>query len=255
MYISAINGLLINIVVSVVGLLINWKHLRDMKEDNTSSPPGTSPNLLTPILTTNTKVVMVFIPIYMFMFWILHEEEEIPSWVQYALCYDQYISTTVRTYLGFNSFVIATMRYVFICYNDRVLEFGKEKAKTLFYYGSIFIPVVIGVLNACSVKLPLNVHLPSHTVCIEYYLGYLNITREQSDQLPDFGSPILELVHKYLGTDFTQYVEMFCIIVGFVIYSNMVEGALYCKTFRAIRRLLSLRLIVYLNVMYSLFVT
>ena len=236
LYISSMVDLLIVFMVSFAGLIINWKFLSDMNEDDQRRPAGTSECLIKDVLNTSTKVAMVMMPIYQFLFWFLNEKYELPAWFQYLLCYDQYIYPTVRVYWGFNSLVIAAMRYTFIVHNTRVLHFGKERAKSIFYYGSIIIPIIMGILHALSVQTPTNVQNLSQSVCIDFYLDSLNITREDSHNIPGFGSPILSFVYQYVPSEVTDYVYTALTGICLVIFSNVLEGILYWKTFAEIKR-------------------
>ena len=236
MYISSMVDLLIILVVSFVGVTVNWKFLKDMKEDDRMRPPGTNECLIKDVLDTFTKVVMIVSPFYLFFFWFLNEEYEITPWFQYLLCYEQYISSTFRLYWAFNSLVIATMRYTYIVHNERVLQFGKDRAKFIFYIGSILIPVVLGALNAVFVQTPTNIHNPAQSICIDYYLDLLNITLKDSNDILGFGSPILCVVYLYIPVDIVRYVHATLAVIGLLLFSNVIEGILYWKTFGEIRR-------------------
>ena len=236
LYISPTIDLFISMAISVVGVAINWKHLRNINEDYRKRDSGTDGCILNNILKCNAKVIIVVCPYYLLLFWFLNENYELPPWFQYALCYDQYIVTTLRIYVAFNSLVIATMRYIFIVHNKLVLKFGKANVKTMFYYGSIAIPVFLGVLNGCSIKLPRHVQQLPQTICVDFYLDTLNITLEESDAIPDFGSPILSFLQQYVPMELTSYVQTFVTIVGLLILSNLLEAVLYWRTFSVIRQ-------------------
>ena len=54
------------------------------------------------------------------------------------------------TLILFHSFIVGLMRYVFVVHNERVVGYGKERAKKLFFLASILIPVFVtlwGYLN------------------------------------------------------------------------------------------------------------
>ena len=234
--VSSMLDLMILLVVSFTGIVINWKHLRNMNEDDKMRPPGTSECLIKDVLNTYTKVGMVGFPFHFFLNWFLNERYVLPAWFQYVLCYDQYVVNTFRWYYSFNSLVISTMRYTYIVQNKAVLRFGKEKAKAMFYYGSILIPILLAVLNAVSVQTPVHVLNVAATICVDFYLNSLNVTIEDANSIPGFGSPILMFVHQYISVDITHYVQVFLTVVAVVVLSNVIEGILYWKTFRVIRR-------------------
>ena len=236
MYISSTMDLIIIIVISSVGIAINWKYLKDMNEDDRMRPPGTHECILKDVMTTYTKGMIVYGPFYFCFLWVLNEKFELPPWFQYLLCYDQYMSSTVRLYWGLNSLIIASMRYTFIVHNKRVLQFGKARVKAMFYYGSILIPILLAVLSACSVQVPANMHNLAQSICIDYYLEYHNISLQESKEVLDFGTPVLAYVHQYIPLEITGYIRTFVTVIGLLIFSNVLEGILYWKTFRAIRK-------------------
>ena len=47
------------------------------------------------------------------------------------------------TLILFHSFIVGLMRYVFVVHNERVVGYGKERAKKLFFLASILIPVFV----------------------------------------------------------------------------------------------------------------
>ena len=236
MFVSSTFDLIISIVISLGGLSINWKLLKDMNEDDRRRPLGTSECLIKRVLTTYTKTMMVFAPFNLLFFWFLNQDYDLPMWLQYSLCYDQYISATFRIYVIFHSLVIATMRYTFIVHRERVMAYEREKIKKMFYYGSIIIPVLMGLINACSFQQPKHIHNLAQSKCVEYYLKTLNITALDSNSVSDFGSPILTFVHIYIPTEITNIVKRVLIFLVITIMSNVVDGVLYWKIFKVIRQ-------------------
>ena len=236
MFLSSTFDLIISIVLALGGLSINWKLLKDMNEDDRRRPLGTNECIIKHVLDTYTKVMMVLAPFYLLFFWFLNQDYDLPTWLQYSLCYDQYISVTFRTYITFHSMVIATMRYTFIVHRERVMAYEREKIKKMFYYGSIIIPVLMGLINACSFQQPKHIHNLAQSKCVEYYLKTLNITALDSNSVSDFGSPILTFVHIYIPTEITNIVKRVLIFLVITIMSNVVDGVLYWKIFKVIRQ-------------------
>ena len=165
-------------------------------------------------------------------------------WLQYSLCYYKYIYLLFRLYLAFNSLVVATMRYTFVVNQHRVFLFGVEKTKNMFYYLSLVIPMVIGVLHACTFHLPVkftsprefSLQYPTHSVCIDYYRKSHIITDFNFNTNQSVASPIYSFVHQYISTEITYYVGQFVLVLMAIIASNVVEGILYWNTFATIKR-------------------
>ena len=236
MYVSSEVDLIISVMVSVAGLAINSKLLKDMKEDFRMRPPGTNPSLIQDVMTTYTKTLMIFCPSYLFLFWILNEEIYLPDWLKYLLCYDQYIATTVRFYFYFHSMIVAIMRYSFIVHHERIMVFGKDEAKAMFYHISVIIPIIFGVTHACTLPIPKNAQNLAQRTCNNFYKDNYNITCGDPSGIPDECSPILVFVKEYISPELLSYVGLVVKIVFVVVYSNIFEGILYLKTFRTIKR-------------------
>ena len=237
LYISSLIDFTISILVGATGFLINWKHLQGMKEDERMRSPGEAPSIINNVLITYTKVLMIITPYYLFLNWFLNEEFfDIPEWLQYLLCYDQYVSTFFRVYVSFNSFVIATMRYTFIVQHDGVLLFGKDKTKKLFYHGSYVVPIVIVFLNSFTLPVPENIQNPAQIICNALHHESLNITCKDNNCIPAQYSPLLSFAHNYIHADAIKYVGSFLKILVVTLLSNVAEGILYWRTFTFIKR-------------------
>ena len=179
---------------------------------------------------------MVFFPAYQFLFWFLHQNFYLPDWFHYLLCYDQYIVACCRFYFSFNTFVVAIMRYTFIVHQQRVMTFGKKRAKTLFYYMSIIIPIIFGVLHACTLPTPINTQNIAKEVCNRFYQEAFNITCGDPNGVKDECSPILTFVQRYISLEVTYYVGIAVKVVAIIIFLNFLEGFIYWKTFSNIKK-------------------
>ena len=233
--ISANVDLIIYIIIFVLGTTINCKYLKDMKEDDRNRPLGTNPSLILPIMTTKTKMLIVWTPFYFFLYWFLNQGFDLPDWFRYALCYDQYISATVRFYFALNSLTIATMRYVFIVHNGKVLRMGKDFVKKMFYILHFVVPFLMGMLHACTLPVPLNVQNIAQKTCNGFYQESMNITCGDSEGIRDECSPLLTFVQNYISTDVTKGVGTAVKILSLFMFTNVLDGIMYWKTFGMIK--------------------
>ena len=72
--------------------------------------------------------------------WINPANEVIGQW----FCTIGWISTFLAwNIISFHSFIVAVMRYVFIVHEEKVKNYGKEKARRIFLYLSFFIPLIV----------------------------------------------------------------------------------------------------------------
>ena len=235
MYFSSIVDLVTSILISLIGILINVKFLKNMKDEERNLGKNCDGLLIKRVMTTYTMTLIVSAPISLISSWFLYENFELPTWLQCSLCYMWYFGIGYRIYLGFNSLVVAAMRYAFIVHHNAILQFGKEKAKNLFYYGSLAIPIIVGILHACTVQKT-YFFTAAVSMCQESYKDSYNRTNLNVTIPQDFNLPVYTFVHQYISTDVLYYIRGFVLLLTVIILSNVVEGILYYKTFSKIKR-------------------
>ena len=233
MYFSSIASLIVSVFISLLGILINIKYLKDMREEDRNRGPNSNGLLIKRVMTTYTITLMMFVPTGLILHWVLNEDFELPRWFLHSLCYQAYIWQGIRIYLAFNSLVVAFMRYLFVVHNNAILQFGMEKAKNLLYYGGIAIPITIQILCACTIPTS---NIRAATLCISSYQKLNNRTYLNSTPSQDFNLPIYSFVNQYISSDILYYISGFVGVLLLIIFSNVVEGILYWKSFAKIQR-------------------
>ena len=228
------------ISISLASTFVNWKYLKDMNNDYKAREPKSTGNVIKRVVCTQTKIQIVFVPVALISAWIVHQDFELPVWFQYSMCYRIYVIEGLRIYVGFTSLVIASMRYTFVVHQDGVLQYGVEQWKTLFYRGSILIPLVIEILRACTFPRAgflqeLKVKSPN-SICLEPIWESHNITDLKVNLGKRGVSPIYYFVHHYASEDITHYISKFVQLLSLCIMSNVMEGILYWRTFSYIKR-------------------
>ena len=232
----SIVDLILCILISVLGILINVKFLKNMKDEERNLGTNSTGLLVRRVMTTYTITLIVSIPIELIFSWFLYENFELPTWFQYSLCYGIYFIQGLRIYFAFNSLVVAAMRYSFVVHHNAILRFGKEKAKTLFYYGSLAIPIMIEILAALSTPKHEIQAFAIRSICNESYQDSYSRTGLNVTITQDFSLPVYNFVHHYISADITYYVRIFLQLLFVMVFSNVVEGVLYYKTFKKIKR-------------------
>ena len=235
MHFVSIFDLIMCILISVFGILINVKFLKTMKDDERNLGTNSTGLLVKRVMTTYTITLIVSIPIRLILSWFLNENFELPTLFQYGICYGIYFIHGLRIYQAFNSLVVASMRYTFVMHHNAILRFGKEDAKTVFYYGSISIPIMIEILFAFSFPKPLTFSLVV-SICNDSYQDSYSTTGLNVTITQDFSLPVYSFVPRYISADITFYVKAFVSLLIGMILSNVVEGVLYYKTFGKIKR-------------------
>ena len=224
MYISPELDLYVIIMMSMLVIVVNRKFLKDMKDDGGKS----SASLIRGVMSSRTKVFIVAVPGFMILHWSLTLNYRFTDWFYQALCYEQYIATFFRFYYGFDSLIIASMRYFYIVHNKTALLLGKQRMKKFFYFSSFMIPLIMTVLHACTLPVPPSVYSIAQKTCHRYLEVSYNITC-QTDLIgnTDDCAPILPMVLKQIPTVVTQNVGTIVKAIYILICSNISEGILY----------------------------
>ena len=235
MYFSSGVDLLIVVLLSVLVIFVNGKYLNDMNEDDRTRLPGTAPCLISDVMRTRTKSAMVLLPFNYFLGWFLALDLQFPEWFYHMICSDQYLTLYFRFYYSSNSLIISLMRYVFIVHNRKVLEFGKDEAKKLFYYLSVGMPLVLTIAHACTIPVPEAAYNKSTRICSAFYEASYNITCGDPNGVKDDCAPILSFVLRHVPSDVTVPIGAIVKVLFALTCTNVLDGILYWKTFKKIR--------------------
>ena len=235
LYISSSVDLVIISLISVLILFVNGKYIKDMNEDDRNRLPGTPRSLIKDVEITRSKAAFLIPPLYYLLAWFLSQGYLLPEWFYHILSYEQYLTLFQRFYFSSTSLIIASMRYVFIVHNEKVLTFGKNKAKRLFYFASIGAPMLMTVLHACSLPVPSSGYNLPHKVYVKFFEASYNMTCGDPDGLKDDCAPILSSVHHIVPSNITKIVGMVVKLFFIVTCTNILDGILYWKTFKFIR--------------------
>ena len=228
---------LLLVAITTLVVLVNGKYLKDMKEDTKYRLPGTAPGLINDVMTSRTKATMIVIPLMAFTNWFFTLDlDTLPDSVYILLSYYQYPLTFVRFYFQFTTFIISLMRHVFIVHNQKVLRFGKAEAKKVFYHSSIWIPMLMTVLHACTLPIPEQGYdIPLET-SYKFLEKSYNMTCGDPMGMKDDCAPILSFVHLYVSKEITKTIGIGVQISYAMMCFNIVDGILYYKTFKMIRK-------------------
>ena len=234
LYVSSSVDLAIISSLSALIIFVNGKYLKDMNEDDRNRLPGTPRSLINDVMVTRTKGAFILPPYYL-LSWFLSQGYLLPEWFYQMIIYEQYLVLFLRFYFPFTSFIIASMRYVFIVHDKKILTFGKNEAKRLFYYTSIGAPMLMAVLHACSIPVPPSGYTRPHKVCVKFLETSYNMTCGDLNGEKDDCAPILSLVHHIVPSNITKIVGIVVKFFFIVMCTNILDGILYWKTFKTIR--------------------
>ena len=134
----------------------------------------------------------------------------------------------VKDYIGFNSLIVAIVRYTFLIHEAKAEKIGVKKLKKFFVYASFIVPIG-------------NSFLFESTVSVHWWIISLNNTRiEDAFRNPltnrTYESPLYYTMHQILPTPLVQTLTSLEISFLFIFYSNILEGFLYARAMIYYRR-------------------
>ena len=262
MYPSSIWELILFIVVSLCCIIVNVKVVKDLNEDDKKCRGQYGNGIVVKyVMATYSKIAMWFVPMLLISTWIINQNWTFLSWFSYLSCYAKYFFLGFTIYLGFTSLVIATMRYTFTNHHRWVLRYGYDKTKRTFNILSIVLPLILSIILSCTSGSLHNSSIsPWQHRCIDYFCQPMNINdtnagitikNSENDSIPClqrnpaplppyFTSPVYSFVTRFVPTNITHCIEIFARIVMVIALSNLLEGVLYWKTFRFMKRLVKM---------------
>ena len=155
----------------------------------------------------------------------------------------------VLGYVGFNSFVIAFCRYVFIMHASHDEYTTVRKIRKFFIAISIIVPITLWVLTEAFIAFP------EVGPAIVGYQTHANSIRITQSNLKDVDrtlnrtidtleerylfipqSPLFLIVKEYVSPSITSGLKIVLYVIRFIILSNITEGVLYTHIFIALNR-------------------
>ena len=155
----------------------------------------------------------------------------------------------VLGYVGFNSFVIASCRYVFIIHASHDEYTTVRKIRKFFIAISIIIPITLWVLTEAFIAFPevgpaivgYQTHAnsilvtPSNLKDVDRTLNRtIDTLEERYLFIPQ--SPLFLIVKEYVSPSITSGLKIVLYVIRFIILSNITEGVLYTHIFIALNR-------------------
>ena len=153
---------------------------------------------------------------------------------------------TTRIYLGFNSLAVAVCRYLFIVCDGQIAIFGVQKFKRLIIGASLWVPVVMALLQ--------NTMMPNSTAAVFPLPATILSDKNQSCLLPKFyhslnklsenvgESLMYTLAHNYLSPLLIRFLRPILAAATFITFSNIIEAILYTLIFRHLKRWVTFKL-------------
>ena len=164
-------------------------------------------------MNTYTLIQCVSWPIFLISISLLRTNKNVikflaPTLEQHAIIILRSLYVLFRSYVGFNSLIIAICRYCFIVFDQTTASFGIGQARKVLLGASFGIPLLVAILGEAT--LPME-----------------HMWRALSTAEDAFESPTYELTNSFLPSLVTYGIGLFCMALLGFIFSNIGEGLIY----------------------------
>ena len=234
-----IELLVISLIVTICAI-VNYKFRKKLKEEKRRRPLGRKGNVVEPLMSWYC-IIIIFGTTYILLLHWQYVNEIIPFYlIPEWLCV--LLTTLERCIVSsilYNSMLIVLIRYVYIVHQQKANMWDFERVGKLFQYASIIVPTGMELVhlgaNSSHVLLTKNtleIGKAKFEGCNNSF-GETNSTlntMSQNDSTfnPTFSSLIPD------GVVLAAYY--FYVVVSAVVFLNIVEGFLYIKIFKCIKR-------------------
>ena len=138
---------LFSVLISVCGVIVNYRFRQKLKEEKRNTPAGRKGNVIEPIMSWYCILQMIFWPYELLFLWICFNgvitSDQMPSWLFYLLFL---LMRSGRMCIAYNSLFVAFIRYLYIVHRQKANQWNFERTSRWFQIASISIPVVLETL-------------------------------------------------------------------------------------------------------------
>ena len=235
---TTIEFIFISLVI-LCGVTLNKRFLVRLKEEKRQIPPGRKGNVIEPIVRWYCIFEIVYWPCRMMFFWIRSNEilhfDQWNGWWFNVLQTIYIILWFGRPYLSWNSLFVASIRFVYIVYQQTSKKWEFEKVGRLFRISSVVVPIVsqsIGLFTHNFMEVQSNI-TPKQEL-IDCIASNSNVS-SNSIQIPYAPYP-LKWTLTIVPEPICKALWITWLAISFLVYSNFIELFMYFKMFRTIKR-------------------
>ena len=223
-------------LVIAVGVTINFKLYRNVMKET----PGEKGKVFQQIMKNYTRMqVFGFGFVWMWMSALLsivslnYNLMIPPCMVANAFHIGMFSYLIVRFYAGFNSFILAVGRFVFVVHDDKVLSWGVKKVSRVLIISSILIPFLMALLTDSVVTLQYTgwlAHARKYVEkCESLTKGAPNQDILKDQSIDYFRSPFYDFVHLNFPSWMSDGLYILFLVSLTALFSNITEGLIYIK--------------------------
>ena len=227
-------------LIGAMGIIVNYKFRKKLKEEKRNRPMGRKGNVIEPLMSWYCVILMFGIPYTQLLHWQYANEvipfHLIPDWMCTLL-------TTIERCIAFcvvyNSMFVALIRFVYIVHQQKANKWEFEQVGRTFQFASVLIPVGMEIvhLSTNSINLPLG------KTTIEMGMAKIescNDSMIDNNSTISLSSPYDQIVTPVLTSPVTQNIQLVTYYlygtISAVVSLIIIEGFLYIKIFRCIKR-------------------
>ena len=224
------------LVIIPLGLVIGWKLYSNIKNEEHKEKGKVIQRILKTYCVVQCVAWPLFSSIFGFVFFTKRT----------AFSFDHSVFMTIMVsslralvklnllFVGFNSFIIAVCRYVFIMQFFDYISI--TKVRKFVVASTIFVPVLLGILTEAFTSYPLATPITSNPmtqlnlIIPDGAIIEPNVSlRNHTILIPE--SPLFVVVDKYLPNTIKYGTKLVLHVILFVMYSNIPESFFYTHIF------------------------
>ena len=238
-FIATIEVLVICLICSIC-VIVNYKFRKKLKEEKKNRPLGRKGNVIEPLMSCYCVILMFGTTYCQLIHWQFVNEiipfHLIPEWVCIVLTTLERIVVSI---ILWNSMFTVLIRYVYIVHHQKANRWEFDKVGKNFQLASIVIPTGMEIVHLCTNSR--DMHLTKNTLemgmakfesCNNYFHG-TNSTISPTSSNESIPNQHVQTLFSH-NVAFVAYY--FYVVVYAAITLNIVEGYLYIKIFRSIKR-------------------
>ena len=232
---STILDFVFSFIVILLGLLVNCRYRKKLREERRGRLPDRKGNVIEPIMRWYLHFGLVYWPYQMLFLWINTNEVMPSDW--FENCFLIMFINLVRigrTIIAYNSFFAALIRYLYIVHHQKTNQWNFEKTGRIFQWASFGIPLALEAIRQFTED---NLQTMGPT---KRFQTCLAINEEEFSNTTNFiHIPTPHAVETALRVFPRQFVDAvyytYASITG-IIGSNIIEAYLYITIFQNIKR-------------------
>ena len=238
-FIVTIELLVISLICSMC-VMVNYKFRKKLKEEKKNRPPGRKGNVIEPLMSWYCLILMFGTTYCQLIHWQFVNEiipfHLIPEWGCIVLTT---LERSLVSVILCNSLFTALIRYVYIVHHQRANTWEFDKVGKNFQLASIVIPTGMEIVHLCTnsrdmslTENTLEMGMAKFESCNNYFNG-TNSTINPTSLNESILNPLVQTIFSH---NVALVVYYFYVVVYAAVTLNIVEGYLYIKIFRCIKR-------------------